>query len=92
MSILTPKQQKLLISLLDKPLTSKTQNIFKTKESFYKSIWKLRDMELVSAKTIKLSSKEVKEWHLTLDGLVFARILKKGEKIGNSVRKIKEEE
>jgi hypothetical protein len=84
MSVLTPKQQKLLITLLDKPLTSKTQSVFKTKESFYKTIWKLRDMELVRAKTIRLSSKEIKEWHLTVDGFIFAKILKKGEKVGNN--------
>jgi hypothetical protein len=77
MAVLTMMQQLLLISLLNKPLTSKEQKIYKQRVSFYEAIWKLRDMELVTNTTIESNGKR-KQWKLTLDGTIMAKILSKG--------------
>jgi hypothetical protein len=76
--MLTKYDQLLIIKMLDSPITFRTQKIFKNKVSFYKSIWKLRDKELVFSKEIELNGRVVKEWHLTADGILMARILRKG--------------
>lgn len=75
---LTVSEQRLIFSMLNNPITSKTQKIYKNKVSFYRAIWKLRDMELVTCKEITQSHKKIKIWSLTIDGVFLARILKKG--------------
>jgi len=86
--MITKKEQELLVSMLEKPITFKTQNIFKNRCSFYRAIWKLRDMELVYPRQIEVNGRKVKEWRLRLDGVFLARILKKGDENRNNPRKI----
>ena len=75
--MLTLHEQKLLVSMLDKPCTSKTQKVYLSRACFYKAIWKLRDAGLVRGKVVEQSDKKIKVWSLTLDGILLARILKK---------------
>jgi hypothetical protein len=70
-------QQKLLVCLLKKPLTSAEQKIYKQRVSFYSAIWKLRDLGLVSNSEIKIGETRIKRWRLTLDGTIMAKILSK---------------
>jgi hypothetical protein len=80
---LTKFDQILIIKLLDSPLTFRTQKVFRNKVSFYKSIWKLRDKGLVYSKEIEVNGRISKEWYLTADGILFARILRKGLNVEN---------
>jgi hypothetical protein len=90
--MLTRKEQELLLVMLKKSITAKEQNIYKSRISFYKAIWKLRNMELIfsnvqnndgSMMNIETGVKWVpgmeKKWKLRRDGTVLARILLKGE-------------
>jgi hypothetical protein len=67
-------EQKLLISMLKGPTTSRIQKTYRNKTSFYDAIWKLRDAELITNKTLP---NFMKEWKLTTDGEIFAKILAK---------------
>jgi hypothetical protein len=64
--------------MLEGGITIKSQKIYNSKNSFYKAIWKLRDMLLVtnSGKT-EIKGREYNLWKLTLDGIFLARILRK---------------
>jgi hypothetical protein len=70
-------EQKLLISLLKKPIQSSEQRIYKQRVSFYNAVWKLRDMGLVANSEIKIDGYKSKLWKLTVDGIIMARILSK---------------
>ncbi|MEM2506259.1 MAG: hypothetical protein QXF61_04365 [Nitrososphaeria archaeon] len=87
---ITLKEQKLLISMLNGKINSKDQKIFKSRMNFYRAIWKLRDMDLVHSKNSKAG--DLKDWELTLDGIFFARILKKSEAYGLHNGKIEKKE
>ncbi len=77
--VLTPTEQRMLVEMLEKrKISSKEQKFYRSRTNFYRAIWKLRDMELVRSNSPKAG--EVKEWELTLDGIFFARMLRKGEK------------
>jgi hypothetical protein len=77
MVVLTMMEQRLLVSLLKKPVTSKEQKIYKQRTSFYIACWKLRDIGLISPIPIKINGEKMKLWKLTLDGTIVARILAK---------------
>jgi hypothetical protein len=77
-SFLLKFEQLLLIRMLDLPINFRTQKIYKNRVNFYKAIWKLRDMKLVFNRDIKINGMKAKEWKLTLDGIIVARILAKG--------------
>jgi hypothetical protein len=70
-------QQKLLISMLAKPVTSKDQKIYKHRGNFYESVWLFRDMGLVTNNVVEINGTKRKIWKLTVDGTVMARILAK---------------
>jgi hypothetical protein len=76
-SFLSKFEQNLLVKMLNFPINFRTQKIYKNRVNFYKAIWKLRDMELVSNRDIKINGMKAKEWKLTLDGIIIARILTK---------------
>jgi hypothetical protein len=80
MPLLTMTEQKLLVSLLNKSITSAEQKVYLQRVSFYKAIWKLRDAGLVSNQSIDIDDRKGKLWKLTLDGIVMARILSKQTK------------
>jgi len=65
--------------MLQKPITSSNQNLYKQKLSFYKATWKVKDRELIKYKSFEVNGKKIKEWRLTLDGMILARILIKSD-------------
>jgi hypothetical protein len=67
-------EQKLIISMLREPATTKTQKIYRSTSSYYKALWKLKKAELVSNRKIDEFSKE---WKLTLDGTILAKVFLK---------------
>lgn len=71
---MTISEQKLLVSMLDKRVTTSHRGIYKSKASLYKALWKLRDIGLV--KVAKVDDNGAKEWSHTIDGHIVARILK----------------
>jgi hypothetical protein len=77
-TMLTTMEQKLLIKILDLPITFKTQKIYKNRVSFYKAVWRMRNMDLIVCKDVdSMNGRKVKEWHVKPDGWICARILRK---------------
>ena len=81
MPLLTMMEQKLLISMLNKPITSVEQKVYLQRTSFYKAVWKLRDAGLVTNQDISIDDRKGKLWRLTVDGTVMARILQKQKEV-----------
>jgi hypothetical protein len=74
MPFLTLTEQKLIVSMLKGPITTKTQKTYRNRTSFYDAIWKLRDAYLVKNRVLENG---LKEWRLTLDGEFLARVFQK---------------
>jgi hypothetical protein len=67
----------LLVAMLKGPVTSRTQKAYANRVSFYKSIWKLRDAEVIRSRELQVDDEKIKEWSLNLDGTLLARMLAK---------------
>jgi hypothetical protein len=74
---LTQKEQLLLLKTLENPISSKNQKIYRQRVSFYKAVWKLRNIGLLTNTTIEQNGIKMKLWKPTLDGVIVARILAK---------------
>jgi hypothetical protein len=77
MMTLTLLEQKLIIEMGKKPLTSMGQKVYASRVSFYKSMWKMRDADIVRFVDLKVGDRHVKEWRLTMDGQLLALIISK---------------
>jgi hypothetical protein len=77
MALLTMTQQKLLISMLNRPVSSKDRKFYRHVVNFYEAVWKFRDMGLATNTVIDANGRKRKLWKLTLDGVIVARVLSK---------------
>jgi len=74
MPTMTLMEQKLIIAMYNNPVTSKGQKIYRNKANFYTAVWKLRDAHLIIS---NVTREQMKEWHLTTDGQILARVFMK---------------